>query len=120
LLKTLMTAVLLPIARGVNLIAMVQLAPGARLDPQVLVWAKSRGLAPATVMLPTASGLSPTLVRTTISPSLLLPTACSPKITPAVDSLAAGPDVPMPVRGTACGLPPPSSLITREAVRLPA
>ena len=49
-----------------------------------------------------------------------MPTVCSPKITAEVDSLAAGPGVPVPASVTACGLPPPSSLINKEAIRLPA
>ena len=64
-----MTAVLVPAARGVNLISMVQLAPGARLDPHVFVWTKSRPVAPATVIEPMARGALPVLVRTTVSRS---------------------------------------------------
>ena len=55
----------LPAAEGVNLMLMVQLAPAATLDPQLLVWAKSLALAPKTAMLEMLKAELPELLRVT-------------------------------------------------------
>ena len=48
---TVSEAVRLPVAVGVKVTLIVQLAPAARLLPQLLVWPKSPLLAPVTAML---------------------------------------------------------------------
>ena len=48
---TVTAAVRVPVAAGVNVTLTVQLAPAARLEPQLLVWAKSPLLVPAAAML---------------------------------------------------------------------
>ena len=60
-----MVAARLPLAEGVKVTLMVQLAPAATLDPQLLVWAKSPALAPKTPMLVTLNAALPELVRVT-------------------------------------------------------
>ena len=56
----------LPAAEGVNLMLMVQLAPAATLDPQLLVWPKSPALAPKTAMLEMLKAELPELLRVTV------------------------------------------------------
>ena len=55
----------LPLTEGLNVTLMVQLAPAATLDPQLLVWAKSLALVPETAMLVTLKAELPELVRVT-------------------------------------------------------
>ena len=55
----------LPAAAGANVTLMVQLAPAATLDPQLLVWAKSVALAPKTAMLEMLKAALPELLRVT-------------------------------------------------------
>ena len=62
---TTMDAARLPLAEGVKVTLMVQLAPAATLDPQLLVWAKSSALAPETAMLVMLKATLPELVRMT-------------------------------------------------------
>jgi len=54
-----------PAAEGVKVTLMVQLAPAATLDPQLLVWAKSLALVPKTAMLEMLRAELPELVRVT-------------------------------------------------------
>jgi hypothetical protein len=58
-------AVRVPVAVGVKVTLIVQLAPAATLDPQLLVWAKSLALVPKTAMLVTLKAEFPELVRVT-------------------------------------------------------
>ena len=59
-------AVLAPVAVGVKVTLMVQLAPAATLVPQVLVWAKSLTLVPEIVTPIILRDVVPTLVRVTV------------------------------------------------------
>ena len=59
-------AVRLPLAAGVKVRLMVQLAPAATELPQVLVWAKSLALVPVTATLVTLKVALPVLVRVTV------------------------------------------------------
>jgi hypothetical protein len=63
---TTMDAARLPLAEGVKVTLMVQLAPAATLDPQLLVWAKSPALVPETAMLVMLKATLPELVRMTV------------------------------------------------------
>jgi hypothetical protein len=56
----------LPAAEGVKVTLIVQLAPAATLDPQLLVCAKSPALEPKTAMLVMLKVELPELVRVTI------------------------------------------------------
>ena len=54
-------AVRVPLAVGVKVTLIVQLAPAATLEPQVLVWAKSLALVPVSAMLGTLKAALPVL-----------------------------------------------------------
>jgi hypothetical protein len=56
-------AVRVPAAAGLKLTLIVQLAPAATLDPQLLVWAKSLAFAPETATLVTLKSALPVLAR---------------------------------------------------------
>ena len=58
-------AVRVPVAVGLKVTLMVQLAPAATLDPQVLVSEKSPLLAPVTEMLVTLRLAEPVFIRVT-------------------------------------------------------
>ena len=59
-------AVRLPLAAGLKVTLMVQLEPAARLDPQLLDWAKSLALTPRTAMLEILKAELPELVSVTV------------------------------------------------------
>jgi len=59
----LITAVRAPTARGENLTSMLQLAPAARFDPQVLVWANSATASPVADAKLILRGTPPRLVE---------------------------------------------------------
>ena len=84
-----------PVALGVKVTLRVQLAPAARLEPQVLVWAKS----PLTVMLVIVRVALPVFFSATVWALLLVPTGCSEKVKEAGERLTTG-AVPVPVRLT--------------------
>src|SRR5262245_40520180 len=95
-------AVRAPAAVGVNVTEIVQLAPAASvLGPsgQLLSWAKSPALAPASPMLEITSGASPEFVNVTLCAALVVPTSWLPKPRLVGDRLTAG-VVPVPLSGT--------------------
>jgi hypothetical protein len=65
----------LPAAEGLNVTLIVQLAPAATLEPQLLDWAKSLALTPKTAMLVMLRAELPALVRVTGRAELAAPTA---------------------------------------------
>lgn len=81
----------LPVAEGVNVTLMVQLAPAAKVLPQALVCVKS----PLAVMADIVSGPSPLFVRVTIWALLLEPTSWLENVRLAGDQDAVG-VVPFP------------------------
>ena len=84
-----------PVALGVNVTPTVQLAPPARLDPQVLL-AMAK---PAVVtMLEKPREAIWWLVRVTVLAELVLPTTTVPKLKPVLESVAGA--LPAPVRLT--------------------
>src|SRR3989442_800853 len=115
-------ALRIPVASGVKLTLIVQLAPGAT-EPaplgQVLpaAKAKSAACAPVMVMLVRFSGASPLLVSVTFCAALVVPTRCSPNALLVAESVAVGGVTPGPVSDTDCGLPPASSVMVTVAVR---
>jgi hypothetical protein len=104
------------VGRKVTLI--VQLAPAARLLPQVLVCAKFDLLVPVMEMLEIVMVAVPVFVSVTVRAALVVLIAWEPNEMDASDSEATGP-APVPDRATACGLPVALSLILSVAVRLP-
>src|SRR5438132_160103 len=111
-----------PVAAGVKLTLIVQLAPGAT-EPapvgQVLsaAKAKSAACAPVMVMLVRFSGAPPLLVSVTLCAGLVVPTRCSPNALLVAESVAVGGVTPVPVSDTDCGLPAASSVMVTVAVR---
>jgi hypothetical protein len=91
-----MAAVKDPLATGVKVTLMAQLAPAATLVPQLLLCAKSPGLAPVMVMLVMVNAALPELVNVTDWAVLVVPTAWLPKARLVVDRLAEGCPTPVP------------------------
>ena len=77
---TLIEAVLVPVAVGVNTTVMVQVAPAATLVPQLFVWLKSPGLPPVSETETPVSAAVPVLVRTVLVDALATPTPWFPKL----------------------------------------
>jgi hypothetical protein len=110
-------AVRAPTAFGLNLTLMVQLAPPARLVPQVWLRVKSLLLAPVRLMPVMLRAPLPLLVKVTTLAALVVPTARAAKLRLAGDKDTA---VPVPLKLTVCGLVGSESLRRRLAVRAPA
>ncbi len=84
---------------GAKVRLIVQLAPAARAVPQVLVWPKAVGLAPARTMLVMLSAAFPGLDRVRVWPVAVLPTVVEGKAADAVSTACgAGAAVPVPLR----------------------
>jgi hypothetical protein len=66
-------AVRLPVAEGLKVTLMLQLALAARLAGQVLVWLKSLALVPVSPMLLMLRDAVPLLVKVTIWAALVVP-----------------------------------------------
>src|SRR5437870_3369739 len=117
-------AVRAPVAAGVKLMLIVQLAPGAT-EPapvgQVLpaAKAKSAACAPVMVMLVRFSGVPPLLVSVRFCAALVVHTSRLPKALLVAESVAVGGVTPVPVSNTDCGLPAASSVMVTVAVRAP-
>jgi hypothetical protein len=72
-LSVIVTAALrAPVAVGVNVTLILQLAPAARLVPQVFVWLKSPLFVPVMAMLVMPSAAVPVLERVTACAALLV------------------------------------------------
>jgi hypothetical protein len=93
-------AVCVPVTAGVNVTVIVQIAPGATIDPQLLVCAKL----PVVVMLAIDSGKSPAFFSE-IFFDPAVPVDCAPNERLAGESTIAADDVPVPDKLTVCGLP---------------
>jgi hypothetical protein len=106
------------VAVGVNVTLMAQLAPAARLAPQLFVCEKSPPLVPVIVMLVRVNRVVPLLVSVTAWAALLVPTDWLTNVIEAGVTLTE--DVaPVPERFNVCGLPAASSAIVSVAVRAP-
>jgi hypothetical protein len=103
----------LPVAVGLNVTLIVQLAFTARLAPQLFVWAKS----PLAEMFEMLSGSAPELVRVTVCALLVVPVSCPVKVNEVVEKLAAG-VIPVPVRLT-IWVAPGTLLLLSVTVRVP-
>jgi len=107
--------VLFPRAVGVKAMYTEQLAPAARVVPQLLVWLKS----PVRVKPLMDSGPAPLLVSVSVWEVLDVLTNCEAKVNEEGENAPLG-EIPEPDRLTACGLPPrASSAIVTIPVRLP-
>src|SRR5207244_1977590 len=85
---------------GVKVTLMLHFAPAATLVPQVLVCAKSPGLAPVIVILLMVSVAFPVLERVTLCAALVRSEERRVGDTGVGDKLATGADVPVPVKDT--------------------
>src|SRR5437870_4396548 len=92
-------AVLEPVAVGLNVTLMAQLAPAATVLPQLLVWVKSPPLVPVMPMAEMVSGAVPEFVRVTVFGAVVVPTVTLPKLRFVADRVTAG-AIPVPVRLT--------------------
>ena len=112
-------ALRVPIAIGVKVTLIVQLAPTATELPHVFVCAKSPALAPVMAMLLMLNVVLPVLLNVATFAGLLWRTRYEPQVRLVADSVTDD-WTPVPVKPTICGLPIALSLIVRLAARLPA
>jgi hypothetical protein len=111
-------AVRAPVAVGLKVTPMLQLAPAARVAPQVVVLAKSPALVPVNAMLVILILAFPVFDNVTVRELLVVLTNCTAKAKEVGESCAAGP-VPVPVRVTDWGVVGSESAILSDAVRVP-
>src|SRR5437879_4381188 len=107
--------VLKPAAVGVKVALIVQLAPTARLVPQLFVCAKS----PLAAMLAMFNTAVPLLVSVDVWDRLVVPMSRLPKIRLVVDRVMTGARIPLPVREMDCGLPWALSVMVTVPSRWP-
>jgi hypothetical protein len=79
---------------------MLQLAPTATEEPQLLVVEKSPELVPPSAMLVTLRAVEPVLVRVAVLDALVVPTFWLPKAIVEGEMLAVATPAPVPVRET--------------------
>lgn len=115
---TLTVAARLPIAAGVNVALIVQLALAAKEPGQVLVTEKSPGSAPPELIVVMVRAAFPAFVRVTDWAALVVPRFCDEKLRVPAERLAAGP-LPVPLNATVCGLLARLSAMLIDAVRTP-
>jgi Na+-transporting NADH:ubiquinone oxidoreductase subunit NqrE len=113
---TLSDAVRVPLAVGLKVILMLQVAPAANELPHVWVCAKSPALVPVMAIPVMLMAVVPTLVSVTVFAGLVVPMATVPKFRLVGKSFAV---VPIPPSVTCCGLPAALSLTLSAAVRVP-
>ena len=94
-----------PVAAGVKLTVIVQLAAAASDVPQVFVSAKSPALVPEISTLEIVSGPVPVLVRFALCVAAVLATTVVPKVSPSCGSKSATPrsGAPVPLSVAVCG-----------------
>jgi hypothetical protein len=92
---------------GVKVTETVQFVPAASVVPQLVVSAKSAGLAPARVMPEMVSAALPVLERVSVCGAVVLPTLVVAKVSVegVSEAIGAGTAVPVPVRVTTRGEP---------------
>lgn len=103
-----------PVLVGLNVTLIVQLAPAANELPHPLS-PKSPGSAPMIVILLIVIAVVPTFFIVIVL-SAVLPTVTEPKFRLVAESSAV---VPIPLRGSFCGLPLALSVKVRVALRAP-
>jgi hypothetical protein len=92
-----------------------QLEPTATLVPQVFVSVKSPPFAPVIPMLEILSAAVPLLLSVIVCTPLVVPTSWFPNVSGVGESPTEG-AVPVPLRGTECGLPMALSVIVTDAL----
>lgn len=97
----------------------MQLAPTARVVPQLFAKTNWEALAPVTKMLLMDSAALPTLVKVTILDPLAVPTACMPNDRLAAVRLTTGALTPVPLSAIDCGDPLALSVMVIAAVNVP-
>jgi hypothetical protein len=110
-----MEPVRLPAAVGVNVTLMVQLAPTAKLAPQVLSCAKS----PVATMLVIIKAAEPVLLNVTACGALVVPKGWLEKVRLMTDKLTTGAGRPSPASTIVCGLSEALSVMVTEPYRFP-
>ncbi len=101
---TVTAAVRVPLAAGVKVTLIVQLAPAGTELPQVLVWAKSLAFVPVIARLEIPKAALPELFTMTVCALLELSTGRLPKLRLAGDRFTARESAAI---GTAAVVPPP-------------
>ena len=114
-----MAAVSGPALVGVKCPWTMQLAPAARLAPQLFAKTKEEASVPVTAMLAMDSGAPPGLDIVTDCDALVVPTDCAAKERLMLDRDSAG-AVPVPVRLTICSVVTLLSKTSSDAGREPA
>jgi hypothetical protein len=104
-----------PATVGLNVTLMPQLAPTARVGPQVFVSAKSP-LGAIDVMFNTAT---PVFVSVTDCGALVVVTVWVPKVRVAGKRVTAAAGTPVPLNRTVCGLPEALSVMVTDPYRVP-
>ena len=107
-----------PVAAGLKMTLMVQLAPAATLAPQLLVSAKSLAFRPETAILLTVKVALPELVKVVSWAVLVVPRDWVPKARLLGEKVAVD-FAPVPVSVTLCGLTEELYKRVTEAVRVP-
>ena len=105
-----------PLALGLNLTLIVQLAPTANELPQLWVCEKSPALVPVIAIPLIVNVVVPTFVNVTGLAAVVIPTFTEPKLRLPGESFAV---VPIPLSSTFCGLPAALSVTINEALRVP-
>src|ERR1700730_9288044 len=98
---------------------MIQLAPAARLDGQLLPKTNDEAFVPVTVMPTTERGDPPVFVNVSCCDALWVPTCWRPKEMLLAESDIAGLASPVPVKEIDCGDPVALSMIVTAAVKGP-
>jgi hypothetical protein len=93
---------------------MAQLAPAARLEPQVLDWVKSPALEPETTTLLTLKSALPELVSVIVCATVAVPTAGLAKA--RLEGERPGADRPL-VRAKSTLPPPPQDMVNMEIAK---
>src|SRR4026208_2142209 len=108
------TAVRSPLAAGVNEIVAVQVSPGDRVLPHVIVPLKSPGFVPPKVIRLMLSTVPPLLLNVTFCVGLVVPTGSAGNANEPGENVSTGPAglTPIPARLTDCGLLLSLSVIT--------
>ncbi len=109
-----------PVAVGVKVTLMVQLAPAATLVPFLQVVPAAGAKSPLGSTLVMVSMTVPLFVSVTTWVGLVVLRGWLPKLKFPVDRLTAGPEgVPVPIKLITCGLPPALSVMVIAPARVP-
>jgi hypothetical protein len=98
---------------------MEQLAPAAKLAPQLFANTNEGAFVPVTVMLVMESVASPELVKVTACDALAIPTFTEPNDRLVAESFTPAAATPVPLRAMDCGEPTALSVMVMAAVRAP-